>query len=330
MDALAPVDTVAMVAQVVQVVPEVLVGRVDPADLVDLVGLVGLVDPMDLVELVALVDLKDLADLVGLKDLVDLEGLGVPQGRLEARVVQVATQGREATARVLHRRTPVLEARVPRLEVRVLTWEEVQQGLDPEVGELEVMASVLVLAHILAMETPDHKVDQALLAVATVVVRPGLARHRRNILDPLDPVDIPVRAAPPVRDHLDLVAIPAQEALVLDPLDPEAIPARAVPVPDRLALADTPAPVVLVQGLQDPVRNLEEAQLGKVPSTQARTVAALVAMGATTRPEEAVHTRTVRHPTPRKAITLSSPEVLLKGLAVGVGADDRRVATEHP
>lgn len=78
------------------------------------------------------------------------------------------------------------------------------------------------------------------------------------------------------------------------------------------------------------VRNPEEAQLGKVPSTQARTVAALVAMGATTRPEEAVHTRTVRHPTPGKAITPSSPEVLLKGLAVGVGADDHRVATEHP
>lgn len=78
------------------------------------------------------------------------------------------------------------------------------------------------------------------------------------------------------------------------------------------------------------VRNPEEAQLGKVPSTQAPAVAALVAMGATTRLEEAVHTRTVRHPTPGKAITPSSPEVLLKGLAVGVGAGDHRVATEHP
>lgn len=179
MDALAPVDTAAMVAQVVQVVPEVLVGRVDPTGLVELVGLVDpmvLVDPVDLVDLVGL---KDPSDLVDLKDLVDLEGLGVPESRLEAQAAQVATQVREATARVLHKqRTPVLEARVPRLEVRVLTWEDVQRGLDPEVGELEVTVSVLVLAHILAMETPDHKVDQVLLAVVMVVVRLGLARHR--------------------------------------------------------------------------------------------------------------------------------------------------------
>lgn len=329
----AEVDGLATVATAAQVVPEVPLGRVG------LVDLVGLVDP---------------AGLLGLKGLVVLEGLVVPEdlvvpeGRLdpEARVVQVATQGREATARVLHKSTPVLEEPVPRRGARVLTWEEVQRGLDPEVGELEVTASVLVLALILAMETPGHKVAQVLLAVAMEVVHPGLARHRQNIPDLLELAAIPVRAAPAqdllepaailawaaLVQHLELVAIPVQAAPVQDLLVPVAIPVRVVPVQDRLDLAATPSQAALVRGLQDPVRNREEAPLGKAPSTPVRTaaVAAPVAMGATTRPEEAVHIRTVRHPTPDKAITLSSPEALRRDLAVGAGADGRRGATEHP
>lgn len=80
------------------------------------------------------------------------------------------------------------------------------------------------------------------------------------------------------------------------------------------------------------VRNRVEAQLGKVPSTPVRTaaVAAAVAMGATTRPEEVVHTLTVRHPIPDKAITPNSLEALRRGLEVGAGAGGRRGDTEHP